>query len=760
MNQNISLFLLWKMYILVGIFFMSGAVALAQNENIVLQLIDEDTEMPVSFAHYTIGAEKGVSDAEGKISIAINPDDELQLSHVLYGNLYFKAEELSKLKSNGRLKLKQLEITLQPAVVMGVHTQKYPDEQLEINYQDLLSHDAGAFLEKSPAISSIKKSGSYGFDPVFRGFKYDQLNIVIDGGQSATAACPNRMDPPASQISLNMMDRVEVLKGPHSLRYGNAFGGTFNFVSPDPEFTETLTPFGRASVNYEGNGGIFRTEGALGIRNKWSNVKAFGAHSQGGNYKDGEGNDVPSTFKRSSFGTNLDFKLGKAQAMSISATNNIAKDVDFPSLPMDLRSDNTLLLNARHQVHFSSSTFSSLNTMVYGSFVDHEMDNLDKVLDPRESNAVTIAKTGTFGGRTEGKINFSKGWIYAGADLRITSQEGSRLREILVGPMMGNTFTDNVWQDGKMQQIGVFGEFHLNAMGNHIVSAIRFDNNQSEILDPDPKFIGETGDSAQQYLNTSFSFGFTRNISANTSVGLWIGRAQRSGSLTELYINYFPVGLDAYEMLGNPNLKPEINNQADANIKWQSDRSVIDLNAFVSYMTQFISSEIAEGVSPRMKKSPGVRRYINIDKAIMTGFEASWMQQLPFKLASRLSIAYTLGEDLTTQKPLPEIPPFEINLGIHGKFFKDKLKPELFIRQAFDQYRVSETFGETKTSAFTLVNVKASFALNKYLHLAAGVNNLFNISYYEHLSRAMRIDNGRPLHAPGTNVFGTVTVRF
>jgi iron complex outermembrane receptor protein len=214
MNQNISLFLLWKMYILVGIFFMSGAVALAQNENIVLQLIDEDTEMPVSFAHYTIGAEKGVSDAEGKISIAINPDDELQLSHVLYGNLYFKAEELSKLKSNGRLKLKQLEITLQPAVVMGVHTQKYPDEQLEINYQDLLSHDAGAFLEKSPAISSIKKSGSYGFDPVFRGFKYDQLNIVIDGGQSATAACPNRMDPPASQISLNMMDRVEVLKGP------------------------------------------------------------------------------------------------------------------------------------------------------------------------------------------------------------------------------------------------------------------------------------------------------------------------------------------------------------------------------------------------------------------------------------------------------------------------------------------------------------------------------------------------------------------
>lgn len=66
---------------------------------------------------------------------------------------------------------------------------------MEVRNSDKLSHDAGDFLSQSAFIGGIRKSGSYGFDPVLRGFKYDQINIVMDNGLSATAACPNRMDP-------------------------------------------------------------------------------------------------------------------------------------------------------------------------------------------------------------------------------------------------------------------------------------------------------------------------------------------------------------------------------------------------------------------------------------------------------------------------------------------------------------------------------------------------------------------------------------
>ena len=70
-----------------------------------------------------------------------------------------------------------------------------------------------------------------------RGFKYDRLNIVMNGSQSAIAACPNRMDPPTSQVPTSTIQKVEVYKGPYALRYGAGFGGTINFVSEPLVFT-------------------------------------------------------------------------------------------------------------------------------------------------------------------------------------------------------------------------------------------------------------------------------------------------------------------------------------------------------------------------------------------------------------------------------------------------------------------------------------------------------------------------------------------
>ena len=92
-----------------------------------------------------------------------------------------------------------------------------------------------------------------------------------------------------------------------------------------------------------------------------------------------------------------------------------------------------------------------------------------------------------------------------------------------------------------MRQLDAFGEVHLNAGGNHIIAALRFDDNRSEIRDPDPLFTNENSDSSQHYLNISTSLGLTRNLSGNTSIGLWLGRAQRSGNLTELYINCWEI---------------------------------------------------------------------------------------------------------------------------------------------------------------------------------------------------------------------------
>ena len=108
---------------------------------------------------------------------------------------------------------------LQPVSIIALHPRVYEAEKHELDYVDQMTQDGGALLDRLPAFGTIRKSGAYGLDPVFRGFKYEQLNVVLNGAQSALAACPNRMDPPTSQLTPNMIQRVEVLKGPHALRY-------------------------------------------------------------------------------------------------------------------------------------------------------------------------------------------------------------------------------------------------------------------------------------------------------------------------------------------------------------------------------------------------------------------------------------------------------------------------------------------------------------------------------------------------------------
>jgi iron complex outermembrane recepter protein len=142
-----------------------------------------------------------------------------------------------------------------------------------------------------------------------RGFKYEQLNVVVDGLQSANAACPNRMDPPTSQIVLNRIKQIEILKGPHALRYGIGLGGTINFIQESPNFNPSPGAYGRLSSMYESNGQVFRNEGRVGFSGQNHDIGILGSWSQGSDYSDGNGAVVPAEFRRGTIGLYSDFKL-------------------------------------------------------------------------------------------------------------------------------------------------------------------------------------------------------------------------------------------------------------------------------------------------------------------------------------------------------------------------------------------------------------------------------------------------------------------
>ena len=727
------------------------------NEQIIL--LDQDSELPIQGATYQYGSQNGTSDDHGTVSFVLTKGEVMRISHLNYGSWEWGEEELQKVLKEKVYYRKSLIKSLYPITVIAVKPNQNPEEKINIDFQDRMEHDGAAILNQIPAMNSIKKSGSYGFDPVFRGFKYDQLNIVMNGAQSATAACPNRMDPPTSQMAPNMIDRIEVLKGPYALRYGVGVGGTINFVSSKIRFTEKEEVYGRFSSEFQSNKNILRSEGQIGLSGNQYDLGVFGAWSQGDDYEAGNGQIVPSDFKRGSFGTNLGLKLSSNQQLRMSALYNLARDVDFPALPMDLRNDDTWMFNARHDIDISGKYLTAWNTTVFGSFVDHRMDNLIKPLDPRMLNAETVATTHNYGGRTEGFWQLPKGKVYAGADLRIEGAEGTRVREFLMGPNAGKIFYDNAWQEGRIRRTGIFGEYHLKTKAFEYVFSGRLEINDANVEDPSLEFTDVFSETQTTQINPGLSAGVVKRMGETMQSGLWLGRVQRSGSLTERFINYFPVGQDPYEMLGNPQLDPEINNQLDLTFKWATEKSTLNVDFFVSYLQDYISSVIDTTLAPRLPMSPGVRQFINIDEAIKTGFEIHWKQKLVNGLQHQMGMAYTYSQDLERSQPLPEIAPLDFRYTLQGSYLNGKLQPEATFRYVLEQSRISTEFGETVTPAFALLDVKVTYDLSEKMRFSTGVNNLLNENYYEHLNRAQRGTNN-PIFAPGRNIFASVNINF
>lgn len=743
-------------HIILICFVFWGSFSFSQN---TIQLQNQHTNEPIGYAHFRYLNQSGFSSAEGIISINFQEGAKLFLSHINYGKIEIASDRVTEAIKSGVLKLPMSYISLLPVTVINRKGRNSENHIMEVRNSDKLSHDAGDFLSQSAFIGGIRKSGSYGFDPVLRGFKYDQINIVMDNGLSATAACPNRMDPPVSQIPLNMIDQVEITKGPHSLRYGNAFGGSIHFKSVPASFSETIDPFGRVSGSVESNGNIYRTEALVGAKGKFYNFALSAAYSEGDNYEDGNGNKVLSGFNRRNLGASSVFKLSEQQSIKLVANNNFAKNVDFPALSMDLRKDDTWLVNVQHKIHFQNTGITSLSTSVYGSFVDHTMDNLTKDLNPRNVNAVTKAKTKNYGARTEATFQFKKTSLFTGIDFKSEEAEGTRSREMLMGPMTGNTLYDNIWQDSKISKAALFGEYHFSVKETYFVASSRLEYNNAESRDQANEFVTANPNNSSDQVNLSVSFGATHDFSKQIRMGLWIGRAQRSGSLTERFINFLPVDIDPYERVGNPDLKSEINQQVDLNFTWKTKKSELGINLFASALKDYISSKIREDLSPKLSTSPGVKQYFNIDKAVMTGFEIFWQQNFSSTLYHKINMAYTYGKNKEFNQVLPEIPPLDFRYALGGFFFQRKFQPEIVLRHSLEQNRIASDFGETKSPAFTVLDFKASYFITEQLHLIGGVRNLFDEAYYEHLNRSVKGSN-QSIYAPGRSLYLTLTFNW
>lgn len=633
--------------------------------------------------------------------------------------------------------------------------------------------DIGDFLRTANNVGGIRKGGT-GIDPVVRGFKYSQLNVQVNNGLKVEGGCPNRMDPATSHLEIEDIETIEVIKGPYALKYGPAFGGTINLVTKMPRQCDSSFVQISASKGYESNWNGNKENIGIQGAHKFLFFNFSGGRKDYGDYEDGNGKEVKSSFKKYNYKGQFGFMPAKNHSLLFNYEESKGRDISFPSLPMDERSDDTRLMSADYKWELSENKLDVFKFKIYDSDVHHEMDNKER---PYSDTVASVSKihAQNFGGRVDFQTAIGNGTLSFGGDMEQIRKDGERVKNMIQQPGLP-VKTEKLWNNAKISNYGLFGEYKKNIKSFELIASVRLDfdaasSDSISILHPMQGEIYAYGtDSIQSnFINFSFSFGMTKFLNKNFSISLSLGRGTRSPDVTERFIILLPVGYDNYDYLGNPKLKPETNNQVDLTFKYDSEKNgMLQVNGFYSLVSNFITGKLL----PPSEQKPltvgveGVKQFSNSGNGRLRGFELAYSLPQRLKFGMNVFASYTygtlnettkfiksssgeiIGQEVIYDDPIAEIPPFESSVIFSYKFFRNKLIPKFTFRWVAEKSSVSEAQFEKESPGFMVSDVSVYYLFNRYFSLSCGVNNIFDNAYYEHLNRNI-VGSKTSLYEPG-----------
>lgn len=644
------------------------------------------------------------------------------------------------------------------------------------NMQKVSTRDVGDYLRSIPNVAGIRKGGG-AIDPVVRGFKFSQLNVVMDGGMKIENGCPNRMDPVTAHIEVEELSQITVVKGPYLLNYGPALGGVINLQTENPHPYAKFEIHGNALFGYETNWDGAKEHFSLNGGNSKIYFLASGGYRKYGDYKSGgsesEQTVYQTSFRKFNYGAKVGYAISQKQNILVSYNEAHGRDVMFPALTMDEKSDDTRMMSMDYSAKDLSETIKKLDVKVYRTNIDHLMDNSNRETWQAKQMVADVNAINT-GGKAILGLKIKNQNLSAGLDFENIYKDGVRTMTML---MMGTTSTKkfNLWNKAVIQNAGLFAGYNSVFKSIVVDAAIRVDFNNADsedtlvLIKNGMEYFNKT---ASQFVNLSANLGLTRKITEKLSLSLAFARGTRSPNMLERYIKLLSIGYDNYDYLGNPQLKPETNNELDVTLKYADVKlGNIYVNGFYSYVKDYISAVMLPSsiIMPATLGAPGVKQFVNVDHAIFTGFELGYTSPEAYKFGINIIAALTYGripevtkyiitggqvtgDTLIKNDALPEIPPFETTLSIYYRLLKGNLIPKLSYRLVAAQHHVSKAFYEPETPGFSLLNFSVAYRVSKNIDINAGVNNIFDVSYYEHLNRKI-IGSTEKLYEPGRVFF-------
>ncbi|WP_242612416.1 TonB-dependent copper receptor [Corticibacter populi] len=631
--------------------------------------------------------------------------------------------------------------------------------------QPMPASDAADYLKTIAGFSAIRSGGSNS-DPVFRGQFGSRLPILANGA-TLLGACPARMDSPSSYLSPDTFDELVVTKGPQTVLWGpGASAGVVRFERKPPVF-EAPGVRGRASVLGASAGRNDQVvDVSAGNRQIYGRLTANRSHGQ--DYRDGNGRKVPSSWDK----WNVDASLGVTPdprtllELSAGAGDGEAR---YGGRGMDGSQFKRRSLGLRFEKKEISTLLAKVEAQLYANHADHVMDNYSlRTFTPGSGMSMPMASNPdrrTRGGRASATLRLAQDWLLeAGVDhtrSRHSARSGSPSAPYSSKPRV---------RDFESTNTGLFGELTWHASeAQRVIGGLRMDRTRATRYAATSSMGGmggmggaSTGMSVATKRNDSLPSGFLRwerdladQTAANaTTVYAGIGYVERFPDYWELVSpgNSAAASGNAYAWL-----QPERTTQIDIGIQHRSDDWQAWASAYAGQVRDYILFDYRSGSSM-------VR---NVD-ARTAGLELGLQRRIGAGWSAQGSLAYIWARNRTDSQPLPQTPPLELRLG--ASYEQGPWTGGLLWRVVAAQHRHADGLGNVvgqdfgPSAGFGVLSLNIGHAISPRIGLTAGIDNLLDKTYAEHLNLAGNAGFGYAgstrINEPGRTVWVRADIRF
>jgi len=606
---------------------------------------------------------------------------------------------------------------------------------------DLVKRLAGANVNSNGPITSIAQ---------YRGLFADRVNVLIDGVRLHQAG-PNRMDAPLNYLPASRLQSVSVYRGIAPVSTGiETIGGTITAESVNLGFgtSDEFEFKGKANSGYASNGNARQLGITTGLRNQKHRFQVTGSFDRG-NDADFDGGEItPSEFERDTFGLNYGLQQSNT-TIELDAQHHDTGNTGTPALPMDI-------IFARGETYKIKATQSlangaTLSGRLSHQDVDHEMNNFRYRPTPmmrQRTNLTDVEASGY-------KLNYQQdNWTF-GIDGDVAEHNST-----ISNPNNAMFFVNN-FNEIERDRHSVFvewkGDIATDWQLQSGIRATRVNMDAGEVGTSMTMMGGMMGmnttvlrdnfnnadrDQSENLVDLAAVFTYTVNDEVDLEFGL--ARKQRAPSYQERYL-WLPLqatsGLaDGRSYIGNIELDPETAYQLELGLDWHTAKAGIAPRVFYHHINDYIqgtaTTNMAATMIANMMSGAAPLQFNNVD-AKLYGIDANWYAALSAEWQLDGTVSYVRGERRDIDDNLYRIAPLTARTTL--SYVQPEWRLGVEAVTVAEQDRVSATNNEQATGGYALFNLSGNYNVTQNVLVSAGINNLFDRDYADHLGGINRV---------------------